>query len=82
MAGLYRLSQAGSEGDICKWSLFLAFRKMGHWAVRTALELHPQAKPEQEHICPVAADDFVSCENIGNLAAGWGQFRIIVLTDM
>lgn len=56
MAGeLYRLSRAGSAGKTfveLEAPILGLTRKMGNWALGTALELHPLAKPEQEHICP------------------------------
>jgi len=62
MAGeLYRLSQAGSAGRTfveLEEPILELSRKMGNWAVRTALELHPLARPEQEHICPICGRRF------------------------
>jgi hypothetical protein len=53
---LYQLSQAGSAGKTfveLEEPILELSRKMGHWAIRTALELHPLAKPGQEHACPL-----------------------------
>ena len=58
---LYQLSQAAAVGKTfveLEEPILELSRKMGQWAMRTALELHPLAKPEQEHICPICGRRF------------------------
>lgn len=52
---LYRLRQAGATGKTfveLEGSVLDVTLKMGQWAMRTSLQSHPLARPEQEHLCP------------------------------